>query len=161
MSYIKWLLGAVFIVLCTFLGYKFSEKYRLRKKFYSGFYSFNKKMLDEMSFTRNSLLKVISDFHADETFLNVLYEYRDSLKCGGALGCEKLWYLSEEEKGEVCEFFSELGKTDAYTQVNFLKVYDAKLKDFEQKSAAEEKKFVSMYIKLGIFAGILALILIL
>ena len=61
----------------------------------------------------------------------------------------------------VCDFFSLLVKTDDYTQENFIKVYDEKLKDFEQKSAVEEKKFVSMYIKLGILAGILALILIL
>lgn len=148
-------------MLCTFLGYKFSERYRLRKKFYSGFYAFNKKMIDEISFARNSLPKIIDDFHSEETFHNILQEYKLSLQNGDKLNCEKVWFLSEEEKKETEEFFSLLGKSDAFTQMNFLKTYEGKLKDLSAATAAEEKKFVSMYVKLGVLAGILALILIL
>lgn len=160
MSYVKWLLSAVFVVLCTFLGYKFSERYRLRKKYYAGFYAFNKRMIDEMCFSRNSLLKIIEDFQSEEVFCRVLGEYRISLQTEQKFDCDNIWFLNEEEKKETTEFFSLLGKSDAFTQMNFLKSYEGKLKEQASLTASEEKKFVSMFIKLGVLAGILAAILI-
>ena len=85
-----------------------------------------------------------------------------SAACLGNTGYhyDNIWFLNEEEKKETKEFFSLLGKSDAFTQMNFLKSYEGKLKEQASLTASEEKKFVSMFIKLGVLAGILAAILI-
>ena len=98
MSYVKWILGGAAIVVCTVIAYKLSEKFRLRQKFYNDFYLFNKRMCDEMSFTRNSLLSVLASFDAQTPFQRLLNEYRRSLAERTPFSCAEIWFLKEEEK---------------------------------------------------------------
>ena len=161
MSYVKWILGGAAIIICTVIAYKLSEKFRLRQKFYNDFYLFNKRMCDEMSFTRNSLLSVLASFDAQTPFQRLLNEYRRSLTERTPFSCAEIWFLKEEEKRLTEEYFAALGKTDARTQMNFLKTYDANLKTSADAALSDKKKYVAMYIKLGLLTGIAVLILIL
>ena len=161
MSYVKWILGGAAMIICTLIAYKLSEKYRIRQKFYNDFYLFNKRMCDEMAFTRNSLLSVLSVFDAETPFQSVLNDYRKSLSERTAFSCEPLWFLKDEEKRSAEEYFHSLGKTDARTQMNFLKTYENALKNAADASLSDKKKYVAMYIKLGLLTGLAVLILIL
>lgn len=159
MNYIKWVLGGAAIIICVLLAYKLSEKYRIRQKFYGDFYLFNKRMCDEMNFTRNTLLSVFSSFSADAPFQAVLNAYRTDLTERKGFSCEGLWFLSEDEKHSAEEYFAALGKTDAQTQLNFLRAYDATLRTCSESATADKKKYVKMYIKLGLLTGVAVLIL--
>ena len=161
MNYFKWILGGIAMMISTIVAYKLSEKYRVRRKFYEDFYLFNKRVVDEMSFTRNSLLTILSSFDMQSQFGAVLNTFRTALSERTNFSCENLWFLKEDEKRSAEEYFSSLGKTDAQTQMRYLKHCDDLLKTSAEKALAEKNKYVPMYIKLGLLAGVAVFILIL
>lgn len=161
MSAVKWILGAVAVAVCTLVAWKLSEKFRVRQKFYGDFYLFNKRMCEEMNFTRNTLPDVLGTFTAQPPFQTVLNDYRRTLDERLPFSCGELWFLGEEEKRSAEEYFSSLGKTDAHTQLAYLRSCEGKLKELAEKTLSERKKYGTMYIKLGLLTGIAVLILIL
>lgn len=155
----KIILSVLAIVVCTFVGYKMSEKYSLRSEFFNDFYRFNREMINQLTYFKRRIPEIISNFSCKNQFSILLDEYREYIN-GKNLCLDKFWYLSLEEKELITAYFVLLGKSDATSQLNNLNSYNEKLKNLTTDTVNEEKKYKKLYVKLGFFAGLSVFVLI-
>lgn len=160
MNLIKWILGAVAVVICVFTGYKLSEKYKLRRAFFAQFLAFNRKMRDEVSFTKNTLPNILKSGGYSGQFGKFIADFSVFLAGGKESEYKYLWFLTDEERGFLLDYFKSLGKTDAKSQLDFLKLCEEKLNAVATKAESEEKKYRTLYLKMGFLTGLLILVLI-
>lgn len=155
----KIILSVLAIVVCTFVGYKMSEKYSLRSEFFNDFYRFNREMINQLTYFKRRIPEIISNFSCKNQFSILLDEYKEYIN-GKNLCLDKFWYLSLEEKELITAYFVLLGKSDATSQLNNLNSYNEKLKNLTTDTVNEEKKYKKLYVKLGFFAGLSVFVLI-
>ena len=155
----KIILSVLAIVVCTFVGYKMSEKYSLRSEFFNDFYRFNREMINQLTYFKRRIPEIILNFSCKNQFSILLDEYKEYIN-GKNLCLDKFWYLSLEEKELITAYFVLLGKSDATSQLNNLNSYNEKLKNLTTDTVNEEKKYKKLYVKLGFFAGLSVFVLI-
>ena len=63
------------LVLSTLIGYKLSEKYVLRKKFYKDFSTFNQVLTREISFMQGTIVSLVKGIDFDGDFTDLLNNY--------------------------------------------------------------------------------------
>lgn len=153
----KIFLGLAIVILSTFLGYCFSVKYKERKDFYSGFSSFNKMFLSEVQFGKKTLPQIVADSENDTGTFNIILR--------GVLSDEKperksLKYLDEDEYSFLISYVGNMGRTDVVSQTELLKRAEVYLSDKKVKCEAEEKKYKTLYIKIGFLLGLTGFVLI-
>lgn len=163
----KWILIAVLFCVCVGVGYIFSIKYKRRMQFYSSLILLAQKLDVEINFSRERLKKLIEsiDEKTKKNLFGVDKNFIDYLGSESGLDANKLFekcsFLKADEKEMVFLFFKNLGRSDITGQTkeiqNFLKRFDDNL----TKCTAENKKYGSLCLKLGVIAGLfLAVILI-
>ena len=155
----KIILSVLAIVVCTFVGYKMSEKYSLRSEFFNDFYRFNREMINQLTYFKRRIPEIILNFSCKNQFSILFDEYKEYIN-GKNLCLDKFWYLSLEEKELITAYFVLLGKSDATSQLNNLNSYNEKLKNLTTDTVNEEKKYKKLYVKLGFFAGLSVFVLI-
>lgn len=160
MNYFKILLGCIVVIICTFTGVKLAEKYKLRRLFYSEFIKFNRLFYDEVSFTKKTLPKIIDSFEKTNNFGRFINDYFNELTSEVSMNYKYLWFLSNDEQRELFNYFSTIGKTDANSQIELIKAFDDKLKNTFTRVETEERKYKTLYTKMGFLTGILILVLI-
>lgn len=156
----KWILIAVLFSICVAIGYAFSVKYKRRVQFYSALIMLAQKLDVEINFSRERLKTLISNiddaakknlFGIDKNFVAYLGSETD-LDMNKLF--EKCSFLKSDEKEMVFLFFKNLGRSDITGQTkeiqNFLKRFDDNL----TKCTAENKKYGTLCLKLGIIAGL-------
>ncbi len=153
--WIKFLLSGLIIAFCILLGYLAANKYRARKKFFAQFEAFNLRYLNELSYARKPLSEFLEGYEYSGDFAKTVSSFSQKREAG----CNHS-FLTKEEKGECADYFSMLGKGDSSSQ----SVYFASKKAYlaEKKGTAEKecKARASLYLKLGLLAGLAVVILI-
>lgn len=154
----KIFIGIVVIIVGTLAGYLFSDKYVKRRVFYENFEEFNKKLLNNISFTQDSLKKIVSESGEQKTdFYKKLYTkiiFKEKTLA-------EFKYLKKDESSFFSDYLDTIGTSDRDTQLKFLNTAAAKIDDYLKTAKSDEKKYRFMFIKLGFFFGLLAFILIL
>ena len=153
----KIFIGLILLCFCVFISYMLSEKYTLRKKFYNSFLTFCKRLKNEVTFSKETLLSILKkDLDKNDLFFKGLrkrFYNQDNIKVS-------FNFLSEDEIDYFKSFIENIGKTNAVQQYEFLsgteKVIFEKLVVVQE----EEKKYKSLYLKLGFLLGLLIFILI-
>ena len=149
--WLKLLLSALIIAFCTLLGYLASSKYRSRRAFYAQMYAFNERYLNELAFSRRSLKELFGEIGEEGDFYDLLK------RRGGEV---KLSYLTEQERKECEDYLNMLGAGDSFSQSNY---FSAKKQAIEEKKSESERAArdnQSLYLKLGLLAGLAFVILI-
>lgn len=162
----KFLLGLAIIAFTTYCGYLLSNKYRKRKVFFIVFFDFNERFLSEISYLKRPLVQWISSFSQDGDFGVLLSIFLNEIVNGGELtetdlSIEQFSYLTKEEKNEILQYFSMLGKGDSLSQKAYFSTIKESVKKHRDNAENTAKKYVDLYIKLGFLCGLLILILIL
>lgn len=151
------LAGATLVAISTLTGFLLSVKYTERKKFYTDFYSFNKKYLECVSFSGDSVKKILSE---NNTAGSDFYGYVESFINNNEKTFTKK-YLSEEESVFLRDYASSLGRGDYETEKKKASVSLEKIKERMDRSLEEEKKYKPLLIKLGfLFGGIIFILII-
>lgn len=155
MLWLKILIAAAVVGAGAAGGYFAGNKYRARKKFYAQLAVFNERYLNELQYARKPLNAFLKEFQYAGDFAKLLkgFAERREVKTGYS-------YLTKEEQKECADYFSMLGKGDSLSQRTF---FSAKRAGIEEKRALgerEAKSRCSLYLKLGILAGLAAVILI-
>ena len=150
------LLGVGLLLLSAFIGYVLSNKYYYRRIFFDDFVAFNNKLKQNISFKQTTLIKFIKEQKEQSDFYLSLNKFI----------CEKdeninLSYLQADEINYFCEYMKSLGKDDAKTQIKFIDNINCKIIEIQKNVSEDEKKYKSLYIKLGILIGLILLILVL
>ena len=113
-------------------------------------------MKTELAFSKNSIINIIKKL-PDDIFKNSANWFFES----GQGDVPIFKNCTDEEKDFVKNYFDTIGKSDSLTQIKFIEscqnVLDEKVLDAE----TNEKKYKSLYVKLGFFFGLLIFIIVL
>lgn len=159
----------VFIVLlfgvCVSVGYLFSMKFLKRKKFFSALIAFADKLSLEINFSRERLKILIENFDphtkkqllgVDEAFLNFLDRKAD---LDAEQVFKKATILKDDEKNCVLLFLKTLGRSDVENQTKEISTFVSRFSQYLDTCDAENKKFGTLSIKLGLVAGLFCAII--
>ncbi len=149
------ILGILGLIISTYVGYIYSKKYIDRKKFYKDFFYFNKNLYNQVSFSQNSLIKVVKDKDDNSYFNTLLKEIIinniEEIKLSDN-------FLKEDEEFFM-EYVSNLGKSDYTTQKKYLSEIDNIILKKLTEAEENENKYKKTYLKLGFTIGLIILIL--
>ena len=153
----KIFLGILVIIFSTFIGYILSKKYTKLKSFYCNFDNFNKMLKTEIAFSQKTLKEIIDEkYSINNDFLNNFKLYLENKENF----CLNINYLSSDEKAFLLEYFENIGKTEKGSQLEFLKKAEERLSTFYKNAIELDKKYKTLYIKLGFLIGLIIFILI-
>jgi len=151
------LIGIIFICISTFVGHNISLKYVKRKKFYLDFNTFNKTLTTELNFSKSTLKSIFSNFENKNgdfySYFSGLYD-NENKKIN-------LEYLSNDEKQFIKDYFLSISDADSETLKNYVGLSGAKINDCLKLATNDEKKYRTLYLKLGFLIGLIALIVLL
>lgn len=143
-------IGVLSLLICTFFGYRLSVKYKDRKNFFTDFISFNEKMINEVSFSQNSLLSIVEkEKKENRDFGKLLYEKITD----NDIILPK--YLKEDEAETLFEYVNNLGKSDRESQLTYLSAKKKVIDELRVSAENEAKKYGNLYIKLGFLTGLI------
>lgn len=153
--WLKFALGCALIAFCILLGYFAAGKYRSRKKFYAQLYAFNERYITELSYARKPLSAFLKEYEYTGDFAKTLKDFEEKREIKS-----KLSYLNKDEQGEFCDYLSMLGKGDAQSQKGYFTAKKGALEEKKNASERDSKERNSLYLKLGLLAGLAFVILI-
>ncbi len=162
----KFFLGLAIIAFTTYCGYLLSNKYRIRKEFFVEYFDFNERFLSEINYLKRPLFQFILSIEKEREFGELLSIYLSSISQGGNLeetnlSSSQFSFLTKDEKNEILQYFSMLGKGDSHSQKSYFSTMKDSLKKRRDMAENTAKKYVDLYIKIGFLCGLLILILIL
>ncbi len=153
-------LGIIAITVCTYVGYKSSAKFTLRRTFLQDWVNFNNLLKTEVAFSHNSLKKLL-ETQSDGKFNTLL---KDNLfeqpSDESKRFFDKSKILQSTEKQMLASYFSTIGKSDAKSELLYVSGIGERLKPMLDKAVEDEKKFRSLYMKLGFACGLVILVLV-
>ena len=161
----KYLILALLIICSILIGYIFSKKYRVRAKFFNSLIYLCLKFDVEINYSRERLKNIIESL--DEKYKQHLYgidkNYILFINDKTPLEKEMLFkginFLKDDEKDIIFMFFKTLGRSDVDSQSKEIKNYQNRFEEISTKTTAENKKYGSLSIKLGIIAGLFLVVI--
>lgn len=151
----KLFLGVILLISCPCFSIYLSQKYKKRKVFFSDFNNFNDKLKNEVNFSNNTIKRLSKNLNNSE-FNNCLYNkiYDKDIDINIA-------FLTLDEQKFVTQYFNDVGTSDKLGQISMLESVSEYLKKKTLETQDEEKKYKTLYLKLGIMIGLLFFILLL
>lgn len=146
--------GTIFIIISIFLGYRLSTRYTEKKDFYKNFKLFNNKLENEVSFSNNTILSIIKQSDINVLFYNLLSQKILNGQEGN------ISFITKDEKEYFYNYLETIGKTDKATQLKLINATKIYLTEKLKISEEDEKKYKTLYIKMGFLIGLLIFILI-
>lgn len=129
------------VLLSGGLGLAISAEKKREMNVFGQFYDFNEKLILNLKFNREKIGTVADEFDLVKRVMR-----GDQLIKG--------------EDGEFLKrYLSDIGKTDAPTQIEYLNEKGQTLEKLKNKSEENYKKYGSLYFKLSLMAGILIAVL--
>ncbi len=154
---LKLLLCLCLPLLCVLLAWLFVRKYRQRRDFYYQLSLFNERLYNEVSYTRAPLPAFIEKYGFSGDFKKLLEQKK---QCGFGGGEHAIPYLRKEEQNYLADYFKMIGKSDAASQKSYLAARRQEVEERRRSSEEAYKKHFSLYMKLGVLAGLILVILI-
>lgn len=161
----KVVLLCLIITCCTYVGFGLASYYRRRVKFFGDCISFANKMVVEINFKKNKLMQILTDFKTQcgTDFKSCLKSFEAYLLSGSNME-ENLFFkknicLNSEEKNLIFCFFKSLGRYDVENQIKEVEGFKKSFETMLFDAQAENKKYGTLYVKLGLMAGLLIAII--
>lgn len=153
--WIKIILSVCIVAFGTLIGYLAAEKWRARRNYYVQFCSFHERFLNELNYARKPLADFLREYTYKGDFAKLLQDFSRERRAE-----VKFKYLTKEEKTESENYFSMLGKGDAFSQKGYFSAQTALLAQKRDQSQKDAKSRSDLYLKLGLLAGLAVVILI-
>lgn len=164
---LKILVGALFFVCCGYVGYGVNAYYRRRSSLLSELIGYIDALEKGISFLQTPLLNITSSYVADKKSdaAKMLSGYVGLLEKGefskqDCLKAVNTKLLTGYEKNLVAEMLYSLGRSDLDTQLSELSKYRANLSPIAESAKENYKKYGALSFKLGILAGLAAMLLV-
>lgn len=159
--------GGLLALVCCYGGVLVRRHYAEREKFYADAEAFAARLVSELGFAKTPLPVIIAGFAEGKkgAFAEMLGRFAASLSLAGerekaASSAADALKLKTEEKKEMKEFLSALGKTSLADQLDAAAHWKETFGGKRAKCAEETKRLGGMYFKLAVLLGI-ALIVVL
>lgn len=154
---IKIILGLILIFSTTLIGVKLAEKKKIKKNLYQELVLLCNKLKSDLCYKNHTLDTYLTELTPElKNTLNLNIENF----IGGIPLDVKDKRLSVDEKNEIIEFFSELGK---YDREGFMNMIDYYIEKFGKRYSDAEniyEKSKSFYLKMGVLVGTLLFVII-
>ena len=157
----KYIFLIIIVCICTFVGYAFSKKYKIRANFFQSLLYLCQKFDIEINYSRERLKNI---------FLNLDDKNKNSLK-----GIDKNYiafidkevpldkdslfkginFLKDNEKDLIFTFFKSLGRSDVDSQSKEIKNFQMRFDELVSTTTQENKKYGALSIKLGLIGGLI------
>lgn len=153
---LKILLCILLFALCVGCAFGLTRKYRKRKDFFYNLDLFNERLVNEVSYTKIPLPSFTEKYEFTGDFRRMLEEKKDDFQA------EKYEfdYLTEDEKKFLGDYFRMVGGSDASSQRTYLSAMRKETEERRRTSDDIYKKYFALYLKLGVLAGLILIILI-
>lgn len=155
----KIILAIVLCAITTTIGYGLSKQYKKRKRFFEDIIDFSNKLSGEMRF-RSSFVKDVCNAECDnygnelsitiKAFVNSL----DKKQALNINSIQELSILTSDDKKSISNFFNSLGKYDLKTQLIEFENHKSNFQVQLQGAVEENKKYSSLFTKLGLIIGL-------
>lgn len=151
--------------ISVFVGYIFSKKYRKRANFFHALVMLCQKFDVEINFSRERLKNIFENIdEKQKSYLcGLIPNFISFIEQENSLDKETLFkgitFLKEEEKDVIFLFFKTLGRSDVDSQSKETKNYQLRFENLSSLAMADNKKYGSLAIKLGIVAGLFIIVL--
>ncbi len=161
----NFLIGAILLAICVFVGFKVASTYKKKLNFVTDFKSFLNILETNIMFTQDNLNKILTEskntFHKE--FSDFLTKYisnqQNSIEMLNKWKSEQ--NLLDNDTAEVVyNFMSNLGRNDSNSQLQAIKQSNEFLNSHMDKVSKEQTKG-SMSLKLGIMGGLALFIIVL
>lgn len=159
--------GGLLALICCYGGVLIKRHYADREKFYAEAEAFATYLASELGFRKTPLPVLIEQFSEARkgAFAGVMKRFGAALSLGvaqdkAATEAAESAKLKADEKKQLKEFLSSLGKTTLADQLDGAERAKAEFAAKRTKCADESKKLGGMYFKLAVLIGI-ALIVVL
>lgn len=129
------------VILITYIGINFAKIKKTRMEVFSQFYEFNEQLILNLKFSRFAIDKIAKHFN----YVMCVLENEPPLK--------------GDDEEFLKDYFYNLGKTDALSQIDYLNERKAILKKYKDETYADYKKSSSMYTKIFFLIGVTVAIL--
>lgn len=161
----KFIILILIALICIFIGYIFSKKYKTRSNFFQALLYLCQKFDIEINYSRERLKNI---------FLNLDDKYKKDLKGidGNYIAFidkespldkdslfKNITFLKDSEKELIFSFFKTLGRSDVDSQSKEIKNFQNRFESIANNAQSENKKYGSLSIKLGIIAGLLIVVI--
>ncbi len=154
---IKILIGITCLIICTYVGYMLSEKYVVKRKYYTAFNSFNGFFKGQVGFAKTSLKELVSKYSEEsDYFYKNLYL---NISKGNKVYLDQKIF-TQEETDYLENYLDFLGSTDSKIQLDFLAKTESELSEQLKKAIENEEKYKSVYLKIGFLIGLIVLVVV-
>ena len=160
---LKVLSGIAIILFSTLCGYVFAKKYRQRRLFFTQFYQFNQRFLNEIAYYRRPIKEFFATYSYKGEFNDFLKEFYENLDARSHSIGEYLLgftFLKKEDRTVIEDYFYMIGKGDSFSQNAYFSSVKEKLFSLQKEAEESNKKHGDLYVKMGFLVGIFILILI-
>lgn len=146
--------GVLLLILCTFAGFRLSAKYSERRKFFTDLFTFNEKIINEVSFSQNSLLSIVeNEKKLNSDFGKTICEIINGEEV------KSVKYLKNEEIEVLIEYINKIGKSDRESQILYLSSEKKIIDEIRVAAINDEKKYGKLYVKLGFLFGLIIFVI--
>ena len=142
--------GVLLFFACSFVGLWLKRRFNRKASFYEEYYRYLLYVLDKISYERTPFSEMNQGFCANQNS-----EFFDYL-----LGEASTPPISDAEIANVGKYLSEIGTTDADTQIASLGGKCAEMKRFSENEVVKYRKDGTVYFKLSVLFGIVVFIII-
>ena len=149
-------IGCVFLIICTWFGYNFSLKYKNKRIFYENFAEFNQRFINAVSFSHETILELMEKEKGDDLFYSSLKDKFVNKKSK----VRKIEYLCDTEYDFFCSYLNMIGNVDKETQLEYLNSVTDKVQAELSNSILDEKKYKTLYIKVGFLVGLMLFVVV-
>ena len=153
---LKLLLAAVLFSACVGSAYWLTLRYRKRRDFFYNLWLFHERLINEVSYTRIPLTKFTEKYEFSGDFQRLLADKRGDFRGGKC----NIGYLTEEENKFLCDYFGMIGGSDAKSQQAYLSALRGEIEERRSNGENIYKKYFALYLKLGVLAGLVLVILV-
>ena len=161
MVVLKVLIAAAGFAVCAYGGYRYSQRYVLRERYFAELLEFCAGLCADIGFIRLSLYDILEKYSGCfKSFLSVqlagvstLLDDNKAIEETELKEYVQKGFLSDGEYGAVLRFFNVLGKSDADNQAATIDSFKAVFQKYHDDAVSSKKKYSSLYWKLGLLAG--------
>ncbi len=161
----KYVILILLVVLCTFIGFIFSKKYSVRANFYQALLYLCQKFDIEINYSRERLKNIFLglDDKNKSALRGIDKNYIAFIDKEAPLDKNNLFkginFLKDNEKDLIFTFFKSLGRSDVDSQSKEIKNFQSRFEELTSKTNAENKKYGSLSIKLGLICGLVLVVI--
>lgn len=150
--------GGLLALVACYVGVLIKKRYKTRVEFFKSACNFTQTLSTELSMKKTPMPDVAQKFlqGREGEFEKTVENWMSYIKRGEQITFEKMQIplLKNEEKKQIVEFFSSLGKTDLQDQLAHVAYYQNLFLQKSKICEEESKKLGNMYFKLCVLLGI-------